>query len=102
MSKHTSNGHTPGPWRHDPVWNLIYGPQEQEVCALHSADCGADNGHRCRRGEVLDNATLIAAAPDLLAALKDMLLIDDWHDESIAPRPLVNRAKAAVKKAEGS
>ena len=47
--------HTPGPWRHDATWSLIkHG--KAEIAAIHSGN-GA-------------NAALIAAAPELLAALE--------------------------------
>lgn len=48
------------------------------------------------------NAYLIAAAPDLLQALEEFLVIDDWHDNTIAPLALVARARAAVAKAKGA
>ena len=54
--------HTPGPWKHDETWGLIkHG--KTEICALHSGN--------------LSNASLIAAAPDLLDALN--LLLDKLH-----------------------
>ncbi len=29
--------HTPEPWKHDPVWHLIYGPNKVEIAAIHAA-----------------------------------------------------------------
>jgi hypothetical protein len=47
--------HTPGPWKHDPTWGIIkHG--KSEICALHSGN--------------LDNARLIASAPDLIDLLE--------------------------------
>lgn len=48
--------HTPAPWVHNIVWGLI-NSKETEICALH-------NGNQA-------NARLIAAAPEMLKALRD-------------------------------
>jgi hypothetical protein len=49
------SAHTPGPWHYDTTWGLIkHGGAE--IAALHSGN--------------IANARLIAAAPDLLAALQ--------------------------------
>lgn len=47
--------HTPGPWRIDAIWGLIKHGKE-EICALHSGN--------------IENALLIAAAPEMLELLK--------------------------------
>ena len=46
--------------------------------------------------EIMANARLIAAAPDLLLALKSLL--DDQRDASL---PVLKLARAAIAKAEG-
>jgi hypothetical protein len=60
--------HTPGPWRVGDAGHTIFGPKESdgrlpqrigEVCAV--------------REDYLANARLIAAAPELLASLKNLL-----------------------------
>ncbi len=49
------SAHTPGPWHYDNTWGLIkHGGAE--IAALHSGN--------------IANARLIAAAPDMLAALQ--------------------------------
>jgi hypothetical protein len=51
-----------------------------------------------------DNANLIAAAPDMLAALKDMLLWADTPTQEASPSWIIgayHRARAAIAKAEG-
>lgn len=55
--------HTPGPWAIDD-WCWIDAPSGMNVATI-SAGLDAE--------ETVANAKLIAAAPDLLAALKDML-----------------------------
>lgn len=85
-----SNKHTPGPWhveKHGCTYEIWPKDSGQTHTNLGTARTKAD-------------ATLIAAAPDLLAALKEMLSIDDWQDEEIAPKQLINKARAAIAKAE--
>lgn len=56
-----SGQHTPGPWRFSP-WHIEEGPS-----AVYDA-----NGDLVCTTSSDDTARLIAAAPELLAALKDM------------------------------
>ena len=60
--------HTPGPWRFTTdciaIWN---GPNARK--ALQIADLGSEGSPNIDVAETLANARLIAAAPDLLAAL---------------------------------
>lgn len=69
--------HTPGPW---------YSGQLRDVGTIPGCDIGAMNnsnvaialhqsGER-ERGESIANAQLIAAAPDLLAALEEMTIVE--------------------------
>lgn len=84
--------HTPGPWeiaefgRNHTI--LIYGPDEILV-----ADCGGIL--RRSHEEMESNARLIAAAPDLLAALEDVVRVAD-RDTVI-----FDVARAAIAKAKG-
>jgi hypothetical protein len=59
--------YTPGPWKVDEVWSLIMGPKGEEVAAVHS---GVSHPTRANRNTAHANARLIAAAPDMFAALK--------------------------------
>jgi hypothetical protein len=95
---------TPGPWRvadsggkyrvvgHGEQANGLYGLQE-EACVCYGGASGEE------RAEA--NARLIAAAPDLLAACRDMLekihrlYPLDWQGTK-------GMARAAIAKAEGS
>jgi hypothetical protein len=67
--------HTPGPWSYDPAsfWKRpglrgfkVYGPDSKSIAAYSSA------GNR-NAEEQEANARLIAAAPDLLAALRELI-----------------------------
>lgn len=90
MSAHK---HTPGPWfgrpYHDPI--LIQGCDEVGLCIAFS--CG---GGGQKRDEFKANARLIAAAPDLLEALQELLA-------SVEGVPCGPEAKcrAAIAKATG-
>ena len=78
--------HTPGPWV------AMFGEEERGCEVVNQAgdnvcNCGPNDG------------ALIAAAPDLLAALQDALMTAKF--EKHAPRPWHTKARAALKKAEG-
>lgn len=100
--------HTPGPWQlHDPdycdeeVWGDIDGPTEGQVRGQLVAVVEQDN--KAWRG----NARLIAAAPTLLAALKELAILGEV---GMTPNPyewltfhdkVAQIARAAIAKAEG-
>jgi hypothetical protein len=88
--------HTPGPWTIDEEW--VYPEEHPNWAAVRIGDQGMSvNGHIG-----IANARLIAAAPDLLHALKNLyalvqgecpsLLEDDHHDVMVS---------GAIAKAEG-
>ncbi len=52
--------HTKGPWSYDDIYGLIMAEKNIEVAACHAG----------RGGDTKANAILIAAAPDMLDALK--------------------------------
>lgn len=83
--------HTPGPWVIDPCWDI-----------LGNTDDG--NGMVCQittdavpRAEAEANARLIAAAPDMLEALKQAEQQIDYGQIDAAHRIII----AAIDKAEG-
>jgi hypothetical protein len=85
--------HTPGPWAHENYQGVIHVFVDNQggtpsVCKLIGPDKEA-------------NARLIAAAPDLLEALSDVVKF--W--DSIVPTDCVNdmhiKARAAIAKATG-
>lgn len=90
--------HTPAPWTINKTWGTIEGPQEQEICAIHPADA---SGRREPRATARANAALIAAAPDLLEALK--AIVNHWraHDDAYFESDLATDALDAIRKAEG-
>ena len=99
--------HTPGPWRFHPeslgpmpIWSDCENSAGREVRQV-VATAGATYNHldvtlygEQNKREVAD-AYLIAAAPDLLAALKAVIAITDRDDAAH------EQARAAIDKAEG-
>ena len=94
------SGHIPGPWgcvtrRGSWDW-VVYQASDPniEICQMFHDDTEFNE-----TGEA--NARLIAAAPDLLAALKAM--VDRWEpDCSGQDRIMWENARDAITKAEGS
>jgi hypothetical protein len=97
--------HTPGPWRTDPSWPGCVFSEDRHATPLASADYldGDD--------EDIANARLIAAAPDLLSSLREVLeMLDEYNARGLVlASPSNNRvtsgienARDAIVKAEGS
>lgn len=88
------SGPTPGPWAYRPTNNghMVAGAKPGYLAEVR--DCGS--------GCVKANARLIAAAPELLEALRDVI---GWVPGAIwhtgEPTESVNRARAAIAKATG-
>lgn len=95
--------HTPGPWK---WWTTHEGSHRinPEEGGLVIASCDTRNPFSYEQEA---NARLIAAAPDLLEALKDLLDTSVWADAEgnvtirLSGEPAVKRAIAAIAKAEG-
>lgn len=90
--------HTPGPWGNHK-WNS----EEHQISALGGTVALINHDHSHISDEAADaNARLIAAAPDLLAALHRAVnhLIMDGVSCDDAPQAL-RQARAAIAKAEG-
>ena len=100
--------HTPGPWE---LSKPNFGERHIYVSSWRSVDgkkCTSGKQHICvlpyegKRGAIVyhemfnANASLIAAAPDLLEALEDLL---GW--QTLAPDDVVAAARAAIAKARG-
>jgi hypothetical protein len=81
--------HTPGPWR-------VSNPQSPECALVITDDLTIARAYVGDKAPATANANahLIAAAPDLLAALKYLLELGGDDDRRIA-------AEAAIAKAEG-
>jgi hypothetical protein len=89
--------HTPGPWTMTEQGSpSAYVEDSETSIGIESSDRrvaaveGWDNA--------LDNARLIAAAPDLLAALETMLRTPN----DLALGPAIAQARAAIAKAKGT
>lgn len=87
--------HTPGPWTaHDDDGTGT------KPCVLSETVTAYGNFYVavCNEG-TFANARLIAAAPDLLAACKE---VDDWlHGCDFEDAPVWDKVKAAIRKATG-
>jgi hypothetical protein len=87
--------HTPGPWRRE--MEEIYATIDYNDYLI--ADATGDTDLEIEEAEA--NANLIAAAPELLAALK-ALMPKGWdHDDTMDHIPGVKLARLAIAKAEG-
>lgn len=88
--------HTPAPWRASRIqndrWYYIVGPKGNVIGFPDSDEMGQEE-HRA-------NSMLMAASPDLLDVLRDMIANSEPHDndEAFAVR---ERAKKIVAKATG-
>jgi hypothetical protein len=93
--------HTPGPWvvRHE--FNVMARRGKVSEGLVASSGGFSDNTDGgAHHHENVANAHLIAAAPDLLAACKDLLRA--YGIQAGCPsRELVDRAHAAISKAQG-
>lgn len=102
--------HTPGPWGYDEDSCEVFGAPDDRGCGWVAKVIGGDsNDRRLPDAERLANARLIAAAPELLAVLRDAKteLIDLYErvypsDESDnETTAVIDRVIAVIAKAEG-
>ena len=94
--------HTPGPWRVYEVGGKFSEPAiGVQPCDRVKSDICPTSGMDTRRSEeeVRANATLIAAAPDMLQALRDLLEIGDVMSREAAAA-IINRATGKAKRTE--
>ena len=83
--------HTPGPWRLNAGnETLVMGSNQRPIAR---AECGGIAGIGLAEAEA--NARLIAAAPDLLAALEEMAAVFGWQSPNA--NPTVDAAIAAAR-----
>lgn len=107
MKRETTTGPTPGPW----VVDTARRARGYMTAIFHSDTAVADipciNGDPSADAEATANARLIAAAPDLLAALRETLgELEALRDSLPHPRPtaesaVTHRARAVIARAEG-
>ena len=92
--------HTPGPWSVEgwPDNQIVWSSDRNRVCFMAHSN-GKDVARDVATGH------LIAAAPDLLAALKGLLPLcvnpHDGGEFEAGEIPAVDAARAAIAKAEG-
>ena len=80
------NKHTPGPWTYEQISNNAYVIDENGSAVML---------YRNPDDEMKANASLIAAAPELLEALE--WAVDNPHDDAY----WISQARAAIRKAKG-
>ena len=94
--------HTPGPWQiadeNNNSCSVLLGIEHNLVACL-DRQCSNTWEIVIERDEMLANARLIAAAPDLLDALQRLLNAE--NDEYLTPIGVRNLARAAISKATG-
>lgn len=99
--------HTPGPWIiQNPGW--ITGAKDQAIASVYPCKEEGSDGEFYWIGNDelirIKNSHLIAAAPELLQSLKNMLEIGVQSTNCRNPQPIIDvreRAQAAIAKAEG-
>jgi hypothetical protein len=99
--KQMTTQHTPGPWRVGDAAHTIFGPKQSDGSLAVTIASVAGNA---RMEDYRANARLIAAAPDLLAALKDItakLASYEKFPDGSGNTATFDKARAAIAKAEG-
>ena len=98
----TNTKHTPGPWKFGAVSGHIFCAGETGYEGFHLATVrGTESEWADAREAAVANARLIAAAPDLLAALQGMMAAS-YRDDPITYVTARNLATAAISRATGA
>lgn len=97
--------HTPGPWRIGDAGHTVFGPKTALTSPVSIVTLWQRTPN-CGREERQANAHLIAASPELLAALVEALpwveaQLDDPVNKPGSVQAVANRIRAAIAKAEG-
>ena len=96
--------HTPGPWEADFETYPIMVRSQSETWPLVD-ELGNEEGRAgvfiANTGDNKANARLIAAAPELLEALKQIVNVWDTNPDVITYAELTRSARAAIAKATG-
>lgn len=97
-----SDKHTPGPWTYVPDEDVA-GHREPDRVKAGNITIIQCPGLVHNRTKTTANARLIAAAPDLLAALREMTALFEMTDEAQEPGTdsyaVLHLARAAISKA---
>ncbi len=91
--------HTPGPWRRHTAYPdriIVNGSCVYQVHDITTPDGFAANGYGQPNP---DDTQLMAAAPELLAACKELFM--QMRREGCGHQQILERALAAIAKAEG-
>ncbi len=94
--------HTPGPWRFSRDGYIVSSTTGERVCSPHSTLLGGKISDQIK--DLKRNARLIAAAPELLEALRALQNIppfDGTTATSTIRREAKRAARAAIAKATG-
>jgi hypothetical protein len=97
--------HTPGPWKADDKGKAVFIPLRAHHCEQLGIQVGFVSWEDDK--EPLANARLIAAAPELLEALKlalsahGVMLLSDPPQEAWKTYGVEQKARAAIARAEG-
>lgn len=93
--------HTPGPWYAVGYWVEHEDDSVADICTCDPAAIGQE--HLGRTGkEIAANVRLIAASPDLLAALRKLVRAIDRLPGNNPLDGLADEARAAIFKATGA
>ena len=91
--------HTPGPWKaHFEEAYFVTGPDLGRVAMMMNLKGAHGMGGRRSGDESAANARLIAAAPDLLQSLKEVV---DWLELGDHESVMHTKARLAIAKATG-
>ena len=97
------HAHTPGPWKFLPAFGRV--EVEKFIVAYLSLSVeGRTNPIYLSQGEAEANGSLIAAAPELLAALEHMVAVSNWATTIQSEEQydaMIASAEAAIRKAKG-
>lgn len=97
------NNHTPGPWKAVEA-NTDYSGTFNRILSISDAEIAPARAYGDTEEQRHANARLIAAAPDLLDACKNIVaaceLTEDAYYDAIDTA--MNIARAAIAKAEGT
>ena len=92
--------HTPGPWLFSPVNDCAVAIVEDDGTSIFDVTVGL---HTTGQSALAANAALVAAAPDLLAALQHMVDMYQRHFDvmPVAWQTADDIARAAIARATG-
>lgn len=93
----TQPNHTPGPWRIGDAGTTVFGPKDPEHPAPVTVMTSPPVSPRVGFDERKANIRLIAAAPEMLEALEELLKAASPHLEGGPTK----KAYWAIKKAKG-